>query len=615
MFVIGTAGHIDHGKTALVHALTGIDPDRLREEKERGMTIDLGFAWLTLPGGKEIGIVDVPGHERFVKNMLAGAGGIDVALLIIAANEGVMPQTREHLAILDLLEIRKGIIVLTKKDLVDAELLELVTLEIEDIIRGTALEGAPVIAVSSVKGDGITELLQTLEHTLSDIQPRKDIGRPRLLIDRSFSIMGSGTVVTGTLIDGSLTQGQEVEIQPAGLKVRIRGLQSHKNRVESVGPGTRVAANLVGVSASDVNRGDVLTNPGWLVPTKRIDTRLRLLSQTKRPLRHGTILSFHTGAAEVMVRLHLLESEELKPGESGLVQFALTDPVPVVKGDHFIIRSPNDTLGGGIILDIKPAKHKRFKQDTIEQLKNMNEGSQLDLVLATLEMKQPLPVKAVSVECNVTPSDVQQLVADLIQEDKVVIAGSGDAALLMTKSFWRELSNRAVALVSDYHRTYPAKPGISKGELINKLVLKSHSVVMQQLLDEHLLVEDGAVIRMPSFSIQLTKEQDAKIAAFLESLEQNPFSPSGDVMPGPDILALLIKQDRVVKVAEGIIFSREAYDEMVKRIVSYGKEKGRITVAEVRDLLGTSRKYAIALLEYLDSKKITRRVGDERVIR
>ncbi len=615
MFVIGTAGHIDHGKTALVRALTGIDPDRLKEEKERGMTIDLGFAWLKLTGGKEVGIVDVPGHERFIKNMLAGAGGIDIALFVIAANEGVMPQTREHLAILDLLEIKKGIIVLTKKDLVDAELLGLVTLEIEEFVSGTMLDGAPIVAVSVVSGDGILELLKTLEQIISGIQPRKDIGRPRLLIDRSFSIAGSGTVVTGTLIDGSLTQGQEVEIQPSGLKVRIRGLQSHKNRIESVGPGTRVAANLVGVSASDVNRGDVLTNLGWLVPAKRIDARLRLLPQTRHPLRHGTILSFHSGAAEVMARIHLLESDELKPGESGLAQFALADPVAVVKGDHFIIRSPNDTLGGGVIINIRTARHKRFKQETIEQLKSMNEGSQADLIMATLEMKQPLAVKAVSVACNVPASDVQQLIADLFQEKRIVMAGSGDAAILMTRPFWQDIIDRSVALVSDYHRSYPARPGISKGEVVNKINLKLHPVIMQKLLDEHLLIEDGAVIRMPSFSVKLTKEQDVKIAAFLKSLEQNPFSPAGDVVPEPDILAILIKQDRVVKVTEGVIFSRDAYDEMVKRIVSYGKEKGKITAAEVRDLLGTSRKYAIALLEYLDSKKITRRVGDERVIR
>jgi len=615
MFVLGTAGHIDHGKTALVHALTGMDPDRLREEKERGMTIDLGFAWLKLPSGKEIGIIDVPGHERFVKNMLAGAGGIDVALLIIAANEGVMPQTREHLAILDLLKIKRGIIVLTKKDTADKDLLEMVTLEAEEIVSGTILDGAPIKAVSSITGEGIQELLGTIDEVLSIVKPRNDIGRPRLLIDRSFSIVGSGTVVTGTLIDGSLAHGQEVEIQPSGLHVRIRALQTHKNKIEQVGPGTRVAANLVGVSPSDISRGDVLTTRGWLIPTKRIDARLQLLPHAKHQLKHGTVLSFHTGAAEAMARIHLLESDELNPGESGLAQFSLVDPIAAVKGDYFIIRSPNDTIGGGQIISIKPQKHKRFREDTIEQLKSMDEGSLPDRILAALVSKQPLAVKTLSIECNIPASEIAGLVKELLLENRVVIAGQGDAAVLMTDLFWHDLTGKALKLASDYHVTYPARPGISKSEVAGKLNLKSLPVIMQKIIDDGLLVEEGAVVRIPSFTVRLTKEQESKIDSFLKSLQQNPFSPPADIMPEPDILSLLLKQKRIIKVSEGVVFSKDAYDEMVRRIIDYGREKGKITAAEVRDLLGTSRKYAIALLEYLDGKKITRRVGDERVIR
>jgi selenocysteine-specific elongation factor len=292
MFVIGTAGHVDHGKSVLIKALTGIDPDRLREEKERGMTIDLGFAWLKLPDGQEVGVVDVPGHERFVRNMLAGVGGIDLALLIVAADEGIMPQTREHLAILDLLDITKGIVVITKKDLVDDELLSLVKLEVEELIKPTSLAGSPVVAVSAAKGEGMAELVSVIDKVLTTTDPKKDVGKPRLMIDRSFTIAGSGTVVTGTLVDGSLETGQEVEILPSRLKARLRGLQTHKSHIDVASPGSRVAANLSGVATSQLERGYVLTKPGWLVPTTRLDVRLRMLSNIKHYLRHGATVVF-----------------------------------------------------------------------------------------------------------------------------------------------------------------------------------------------------------------------------------------------------------------------------------------------------------------------------------
>ncbi len=316
MFVLGTAGHIDHGKSLLVKALTGIDPDRLREEKERGMTIELGFAWLKLPGGREVGIVDVPGHERFVKNMLAGVGGIDLALLIVAANEGVMPQTREHLAILDLIGVKRGIAVITKKDLVDEELLTLVRMEVEELIATTTIAGAPVVAVSAVTGEGLPELLAAIDKMLDKTEPRPDLGRPRLPVDRIFTMVGSGTVVTGTLIDGTLSVGQEVEIVPSGLKSRIRGLQTHKSKITSASPGSRVAANLVGVNTSELERGDVVTRPGWLKPTKLVTVKLKLISYLQRPLPHGASVSFHTLAAETMAKVRLLEGDELRPGES-----------------------------------------------------------------------------------------------------------------------------------------------------------------------------------------------------------------------------------------------------------------------------------------------------------
>ncbi|MCJ7655293.1 MAG: selenocysteine-specific translation elongation factor, partial [Dehalococcoidia bacterium] len=393
MFVIGTAGHIDHGKSVLIQALTGIDPDRLPEEKERGMTIDLGFAWMKLPSGQEVGIVDVPGHERFVKNMLAGVGGIDLALLIVAADEGIMPQTREHLAILDLLDITKGIVVITKKDLVDEELLSLVRLEIDELIKSTTLAEAPVVAVSAVTGEGLPDLVLTIDRLLISAEPRKDVGRPRLLIDRVFTIAGSGTVVTGTLVDGSLSVGQEVEIVPSGLKARLRGLQTHKARIDVAKPGSRVAANLAGVAVSQLERGDVLTSPGWLVPTARVDVRLRMLSDLKHALRHGATVSFFSGTAEVMAKVHLLEKEKLDSGDISWAQLALAKPVALVKGDHFIIRSPMDTLGGGHIVNSHAPRHRRFRTAIIRTLKVRGEGAIEDVIVATLEAKQPLEVE------------------------------------------------------------------------------------------------------------------------------------------------------------------------------------------------------------------------------
>lgn len=615
MFVIGTAGHIDHGKSALVRALTGIDPDRLREEKERGMTIDLGFAWLKLPGGQEVGIVDVPGHERFISNMLAGVGGIDLALLIVAADEGVMPQTREHLAILDLLDIRKGIVVITKKDLVDEELLSLVKMEIEELMQPTSLSQAPIVAVSAVTGEGLPALVSAMEQSLMSVKPRKDIGRPRLAIDRAFTIAGAGTVVTGTLIDGSLTVGQDVEIVTSGLKARLRGLQTHKTRVEIASPGTRVAANLVGVATSQLERGDVLTQPGWLVPTTRADVELRLLAAAQRPLRHGATVNFYTGTAEVIAKVHLLERDELNPGEVTWAQLALDRPVAMVKDDHFIIRSPMDTLGGGVIVSAQAQRHRRFRPSVVKTLKGLGEGTAGEVIAATLEMKQPLDFDSLSVQCNLSLDQTRRTVDELIQQKKLVAIGSGDNRLLFTASGWEHLTKKAEAVVADYHGRFPTRPGIPKGELASKLRLSPNSPALHKLFGDGILVESGTAVSIPSYHVQLTRDQQAKIDAFLRVLNENPYSPPGEVTLEPDLLNLLIEQNKVVKVADGVVFSASAYKEMVDKVMAYAKDKGRVTLAEVRDLFDTSRKYAKALLEYMDEKKLTRRVGDERVVR
>ncbi|MBI4186530.1 MAG: selenocysteine-specific translation elongation factor [Chloroflexi bacterium] len=621
MFVVGTAGHTDHGKSALVRALTGIDPDRLREEKERGMTIDLGFAWLRLPSGREVGIVDVPGHERFIKNMLAGVGGVDLALLVVAANEGVMPQTREHLAILDLLELQKGVVVITKTDLVDDEWLDLVRTEVDGLVSRTALSGAPVLAVSAVTGEGLPGLVSAIDALLATLQPKSDLGRPRLAIDRVFTIAGAGTVVTGTLVDGSLTVGQTVEIVPAGLTARLRGLQVHKSRIDTATPGSRVAANLVGVATAQLRRGDVLASPGWLAPTTLVTARLRSIA--RRTLRHNTTVNFYAGADEAAARVRLLEGNELQPGGVTWAQLLLGKPVAVVNGDHFIIRSSTETLGGGRVVEAHARRLRRLHTAVIESLKVKEEGTPEQVILTLLEAKQPVELSALSAESNLPAAQLQSLVEALVRQGKVVLVlskveamvGEGAQGLLLTGSGWRKLCQRAASLVGDYHQKFPARAGMPREEVRSKLKLGTYApAVLQKLIDKGVLVEQGMAVRLPSHRVQLTPAQQASMDAFLDSLRQSPYAPPADLIPGPDLLNLLIERRQVVKVSDSVVFSASAYDEMAEKVTEHIKARGRITLAEVRDLFNTSRKYAQAFLEHLDGKKITRRVGDERVL-
>ena len=403
MFVIGTAGHVDHGKSTLVKALTDIDPDRLPEEKEREMTVDLGFAWMTLPSGREVSIVDVPGHERFIKNMLAGVGAIDLAMLIVAADESVMPQTREHLAILDILRIRRGLVVITKVDLVDEELVELVKAEVEDTLVGTAFEGCPMAPVSAYTGEGIDDLKAMIDDILNDTETRRDLGRPRLPIDRCFTVSGFGTVITGTLIDGSVAVGQQIELAPSGRQARIRGLQSHKSRLDAAAPGIRLALNLSGISRDDVMRGEVLTNPGWLRPTRRFDANLRMVKGAPHALKHNEGVTFHLFTSETTGRVRLLDADRLQPGSEGWVQVLLDEPVPMVKGDFFVLRSSEDTLGGGQIADPNPRRrHRRFAPEVLERLTTLDAGASEDVILTIADQMGPCDLKTLSQRSNIS---------------------------------------------------------------------------------------------------------------------------------------------------------------------------------------------------------------------
>ena len=620
MFVVGTAGHVDHGKSTLVEALTGIDPDRLAEEKERGLTIDLGFAWLRLPSGNEISIIDVPGHERFVNNMLAGVGGVDLALLVVAADESVMPQTREHLAILDLLQIPRGLVALTKCDLVDDEWLELVTADVEDALEGTVLEGSAVKPVSAHTGAGLPELVAAIESMIQGIPAKRDLSRPRLPIDRSFSMTGFGTVVTGTLIDGHLQIGQEVELTIAGQRTRLRGLQTHQSKVERAEPGTRVAANLIGVAQDEVSRGEVLTIPGWLRPSTAFDVHLRVLKDAPNPLRHNMHVTVHTGSSESVARLRLLEDDRAQPGDTTWAQFKLDSPVAIAKGDYFVIRSNMNTLGGGNIVDTHAPRPRRRHAPTIDRLEIMERGSDRDVLLKTIEDLEPAEFRAIVNRANLNEDTARVELQSMIADNQVILLGRGGITRntrFYTAGGWRALEDRTRLALGDYHIQFPLRMAAPKEELRSRLRLAPQifNDVLGLLNEAGVTVEDGSTVRLPDHSPSLGDAQQKSVAEYLRQLDSDPFSPATDIRLDPEVINLLHVEGQVVKVSESVVFSTPAYQEMVDRISAHLAENGEITVADVRDLLGTSRKFALALMDHLDHVRITRRVGDVRVLR
>ena len=621
MYVIGTAGHVDHGKSTLVKALTDIDPDRFPEEKAREMTIDLGFAWMTLPSGREVSIVDVPGHERFIKNMLAGVGAIDLALLIVAADESVMPQTREHLAILDILQITRGLVVITKTDLVDEEMVELVKADIEDTLEGTSFEGCPMVGVSAYTGDGMDELKATMDGILDETNAREDLGRPRLPIDRCFTISGFGTVVTGTLIDGTLTVGQEVELAGSGQKARVRGLQSHKTKVDATDPGVRLAVNLSGLSKDEVERGEILTIPGWLKPTYRLDARLRMAKNAPNSLKHNQGVTFHLFTSESSARVRLLDAERLTAGEEGWVQLLLTEPLPVVKGDFFVIRSAEDTLGGGQIVDPNPrSRYKRFDDDVIERMMTLDQGTGGDIIISVAEQWGPCDMTTLSQRTNLPREEVSARVAQLAGEGHLITLGDfgtdGDAVVYSAQG-WNILKSRVASALQLYHTQYPLRQGVPAQEIRSRLDLSQpvYQRALVRLVEERIVVDERQSLRLPDHEITLTPKMEEEALAYLNSLQKNPYSPSGDVKISSELLGVLIDQGMVIRVAEGIIFDATAYQTMTHKIVEHLKAQGNITVAEARTMFDSSRKYILPLMEHLDQQQITRRNGDERVLR
>ena len=620
MYVIGTAGHVDHGKSALVQALSGIDPDRWAEEKARGLTIDLGFAWCELPSGRAVSIVDVPGHERFIKNMLAGVGGINLALLVIAADEGVMPQTREHLDILDLLDIDRGLVALTKVDLVDEEWIALVEEEIGELLAETSLAGSQVAPVSALTGEGVEELRRLIDAQIDDLPPIPSQGRPRLPIDRSFSISGFGAVVTGTLLDGALSVGDPVTIEPGRIDCRVRGLQSHEESLETAPPGARTAVNLSGVSANDIERGMVLTSPGWLEPTAAVDIRLRAVADASKPLPHNATRTLHVGADEVQARVRLLEGDSLLPGDSTWAQLRLERPIAAARGDHFVLRSADSTVAGGRIVDTRPRRHHRNDASTLQALQRLLDGSPDDTLLTVLQRMEPVRWSELVARSELAPDEALAAIERQIGDGSAVVLDEGglsESAVLMSEAGLGAMVARAEAAVTDYVNQYPLRAGLPREDLRSRVQLPQRSFAfLQQHLTEsgRLIVNDGS-FDLPARSVALSAEQQAQVDLLMPRLAAQGVRPETDPSLDPDLLEYLEAQHLIVRLKGGVSLDRGVFDGMVAETRALLESQERATLADVRDRLGTSRKVAQAFLEHLDTIRMTRRVGDARVLR
>ena len=627
--IVGTAGHIDHGKTELVKALTGIDTDRLAEEKRRGITIDLGFAHLDARPDLKLGLVDVPGHERFVRNMLAGVGGIDLVLLVVAADESIMPQTREHFDICRLLGIQKGLVALTKMDLVDPDLVELVKLEAQEFFNGSFLQNAPVVPVSSKTGEGLEELRQALTTVAHEVEPKNSRRHFRLPIDRVFVMKGFGTVITGTMVSGSLDAESEVEVYPIEKRVRVRGLQVHNETREIARAGQRTAVNLSGVEAGSLRRGMVLAAPGRFQASHQIDCRLDLLASS-RPLKYGVPVHFHTGTAELEARLYYLDRRAgLKPGERAYTQARFKERLLVLPGDRFIVRqfSPVVTIGGGVVLDNHPPRHHSSK-DWKARLDALASGD-AEKVLEALLRDSPH---------GVAQSDIVSRtgwVEDELEGAARSLEGQGLAVRIHEDPTWlvhpgphRIALQRVVDFLGQFHKQNPLMPGISKEALRSSQFPDAPAffaeALSRQLVRQGTIDVDGEIVRLAGHRIEFQKdEQEArekivslfqgaalKVPMVRELLGKLPVDPTR----ARKILQTLLREGVLVKVSQDLVFHRDSVEHLKSLLKEHKSRSEAISVPAFKDLAGISRKYAIPLLEYLDREKITRRVGDERLI-
>jgi selenocysteine-specific elongation factor len=615
--VVGTAGHVDHGKSTLLTALTGMDPDRLREERERGMTIDLGFAWATLPGGGDIGFVDVPGHQDFIRNMLAGIGSIDAVLMVIAADEGVMPQTREHLAILGVLGIDRGVIALTKRDLVDDEWAALATGDVRAALRGTALADAPLVEVSSTARRGLDELLLALARVLGEAPARRDLGRPRLPVDRSFTMSGFGTVVTGTLLDGSLAAGDEIVVLPGDVHGRVRGLQTHRRSLDIARPGSRVAANVSGIDKSAVSRGMVLTRPGSLETTTLVAVRLALLASASAPLEHDEEVKVHVGTAETMARVALLEGPAIAPGETAWVQLRLALPVAVAVGDRLVIRrpSPSETIGGGAIADLASARLRR-RADTVAALERRTAPSPASRLLASLDV--PRTPSEAAERSGLTPAERDAAIAEVIADRRAVALGDA----LVSRDAFEALATHVERLCAQAHRKTPLRAGAAREEARSALGLaaKRFNALIERLVDEKRIVARGSAVALPSHRPRLSEDQERHWSSARAALAKDPLQPPGPAQLETDhgldreLVAALAERGDVVRIGTEAVFLPEAVRRFASVVVDELAATGSITVARARDLSGSSRKHVLPLLQFLDDRGLTRRRGDDRIL-
>jgi len=631
--ILGTAGHIDHGKTTLIKALTGIDPDRLKEEKERGITIELGFAHLELPNGQELGIVDVPGHEKFVRHMVAGATGVDLVALVVAADEGVMPQTREHLEICELLKVKQGIVILTKTDLVeDADWLELVREDIQDFLQGTFLASAPIISVSAVTGDGLESLLNNLQSLCDSVEARSSSGDFRLAVDRVFTMKGFGTVVTGTAISGKVKIGDTLFVYPQMLKTKVRGTQVHNREVSEAVSGQRTAINLQGLEKAALERGNVLATPESLIASFMVDVRLQHLETAPRVLKNRAKVRLHTGTNEEMGTLILLDADELKPGASGYAQVRMDKPVVVRSGDRFVLRSysPMRTIGGGQILHPAPKKRKRMVADTLESLAILQKGESDKM--AELYLRDAglagIGERELSILANITEKQLRRLLQELMSRGEV-IQFDRETPRFVHRDVFNKLTELLLGQLDEFHRREPLRSGINKEELFGRLPRgvdgKLFNELIRRLVRQDELVQEKDLVRLSAHQVALAGKQEA-VREKLEAIYQRaglqpPFfrevAQSLGVSDGEarQILHWMLQQGLLIKVKEDMYFHYAALDDLKKRLLDLFQQQEEITTPQFKELTQTSRKYTIPLLEFLDGVRFTIRVGDVRRLR
>ncbi len=630
--ILGTAGHIDHGKTSLIKAMTGIDTDRLKEEKARGITIELGFASLDLPGGQHLGIVDVPGHEKFIKNMVAGATGIDIVVMIIAADEGVMPQTREHMEICMLLGVSHGLVAMTKIDMVDEEWMELALEDIRDFSQGTFLENSPIIPVSSVTGQGIPDLIAALDSLAGDIPPRPPSSLFRLPIDRVFTMKGFGTVITGTLVSGKVTVGDTIMIYPSGITSKVRGIQVHNQSAESAEAGMRTAINFQGLDKTTVQRGEVLSKPGALLPSYMVDLSFQYLASNKKPLKNRTLVRLHTGTNEVLGHLVLLDQEELLPGQTAVAQIRLDSPVAIVKDDRFVVRSysPIRTIGGGQVLNPTPQKHKRLKPEIISSLQRLADEDPEEIITYHIEQAgySGVSYSHLKIMANLGGKQLDTILQHMLSQ-KIILQTDKENRIYVHQSTFETLQQKIAEYLKKYHEINPLKAGMPKEELRSKFPRLSNSKLFNQVLIQMIknkqIVQEENTVRLESHRVSLGVDQADVRKKILTTYQKGKLQPpyfrevvktlNTDPKRTKAVLMHLVEEGHIVKTKEDLYFDADAVAELKTRLVDFLKSNGEITTPQFKEMTGASRKYVIPLIEYFDSKHVTLRIGDSRKLR